>query len=69
MKNLNLYNIPEISEMLGYDEKETEDAIFRCEMIDIEEYYNGEYDEMYSNDQGYIKSTLKMPDYAKLNIE
>lgn len=39
------------------------------EMIDIEEYYNGDYDEMYSDNPGYIKSTLKMPDYTKLNIE
>lgn len=28
MKIINLYNITEISEMLGYGEKETEDAIF-----------------------------------------
>lgn len=29
MKNLKLYSIPEISEILGYDNKEIEDAIFR----------------------------------------
>ena len=64
MKTLNLYNIPEISEMLGYDEKETEDAIFRgdwCgdpiiritnervdELIHEVEWHNGKYNTNYN---------------------
>ena len=59
MKTLNLYNIAEISDMLLYDEKETEDAIFRgdwCgdpiiritneridELIHEIEWHNGKY--------------------------
>lgn len=39
------------------------------EMISIDEYFNGEYDEEYKNTVGYIPSTLKMPDYTKLNVE
>lgn len=38
------------------------------EMISIEEYFNGEYDEQYKNVIGYIPSNLKMPDYTKLNV-
>lgn len=59
MKTLNLYSISEISGMLLYDEKETEDAIFRggwCvdpiiritderidELIHEVEWHNGKY--------------------------
>lgn len=36
------------------------------ELLDIEKYYKGEYDDIYKNDKGYISSTLTMPDYTKL---
>lgn len=39
------------------------------ELLDIEEYYAGNYDELYKNNPGYVPSTLKMPDYNKLNVE
>lgn len=39
------------------------------EMISIDEYYNGNYDEIYKNAPGYIISTLLMPDYMKLTVE
>ena len=36
------------------------------ELLDIEKYYNEEYDSIYKNDKGYIPSTLTIPDYTKL---
>ena len=36
------------------------------EMLDIDEYYKGNYDDKYRDDKGYIISTLKMPDYMNL---
>lgn len=38
------------------------------EMLNIDEYYNGEYDDIYKDDPGYIPSTLEMPDYMNLVI-
>lgn len=39
------------------------------EMINSDKYFNGEYDEMYKDVPGYVPSTLKMPDYTKLNVK
>lgn len=38
------------------------------EMLDIDSYFNGEYDDVYESNPGYIPSTLKMPDYTKINF-
>lgn len=38
------------------------------EMLDIEDYFNGNYDEEYKHDAGYIKSDLEMPDYTKIQF-
>ena len=39
------------------------------EMIDSDLYFNGYYDEMYKDNPGYVPSTLKMPDYSRLNVK
>ena len=36
------------------------------ESINIEKYFNGDYDEMYKTNAGYVPSTLKIPDYSKI---
>lgn len=38
------------------------------EMINADKFFNGEYDEIYASNPGYIQSTLKMPDYTKINF-
>jgi hypothetical protein len=38
------------------------------EIMNIEKYFNGEYDDIYKNNPGYVSHDLKMPDYTKLNI-
>ena len=38
------------------------------ESLNIRKYFNGDYDELYKDNPGYVPSTLKMPDYSKLNI-
>jgi hypothetical protein len=38
------------------------------EMIDIDEYFNGDYDELYKNNPGYVNSTLSIPNYTNLKF-
>lgn len=38
------------------------------ELINIDNYFNGDYDEKYKDDAGYIPHDLDMPDYTKLNF-
>ena len=38
------------------------------EQLNMKRYFNGEYDEIYSDNDGYVPSTLRMPDYSKLNV-
>lgn len=37
--------------------------------LNMEKYFNGDYDDIYKNEPSYVPSTLKMPDYTKLNVE
>jgi hypothetical protein len=39
------------------------------EPLNMEKYFNGDYDDIYKNEPSYVPSTLKMPDYTKLNVE
>lgn len=38
------------------------------ELLDINDYVKGLYDDKYKNNPGYVPSTLKMPDYTKLKF-
>lgn len=38
------------------------------EMLDIDEYFKGTYDEEYDTDPGYIRSDLEMPNYMNLQF-
>ena len=38
------------------------------ESLNICKYFNGEYDDIYKNNPGYLPSTLKMPDYTKIHF-
>ena len=38
------------------------------EPLNMAKYFKGEYDTIYKNNPGYIPSTLKMPDYTKLQF-
>lgn len=39
------------------------------EQLNMKKYFDGYYDEMYADNPGYVPSTLKMPDYSKLNVD
>ena len=38
------------------------------EMLDIDEYFKGTYDEEYDTDPEYIRSDLEMPNYMNLQF-
>ena len=38
------------------------------ELINIDDYFKGTYDEKYKDNTGYIPHNLEMPDYTKLNF-
>lgn len=37
--------------------------------LDLEDYYNGVYDETYKDDPSYVPSTLEMPNYLDLVVK
>ena len=38
------------------------------EQLNMKKYFNGEYEDTYSNNPGYVPFDLKMPDYTKITF-
>ena len=38
------------------------------EMLDIEEYFTGDYDNEYKDNTGYVPATLSMPNYLEFDV-